>query len=193
VVCRIWQIIFAGPVRLSVPFVIPTFFIHLVNISLHLVPNHICVSGWLKILHSCHFIIAPMILKCFFRKFIETLIVYRGRTLRRYEIITGQVSPNALSTFPPPPSLRCSSCLPALRLCILLTCSRSCHENASRNWDRVGFVLPPGMAYVQATVRQSFHSLATSTIPAQGKPRDPRAQSAKRKAVTDKAPGKLAT
>lgn len=192
-VCRIWQIIFAGPVRLSVTFVIPTFFIHLVNISLHLAPNHIYVSGWLKILHFCYFIIAPIILKCFFRKFIETLIVYRRRTLRRYRNYYWTGFSQRFVYVPPPPSLRCSSCLPALRLCILLTCSRSCHENASRNWDRVGFVLPPGMAYVQATVRQSFHSLATSTIPAQGKPRDPRAQSAKRKAVTNKAPDKLAT
>ncbi len=60
------------------------FFIHPVNISLHLVPSHICISGWLKILHSCYVIIAPMILKYFFRKFIETLIFYRGRTLPRY-------------------------------------------------------------------------------------------------------------
>lgn len=53
--------LFAGPVWLSVPFVTPNFFIHPVNISLHLVPSHICISGWLKILHSCYVIIAPMI------------------------------------------------------------------------------------------------------------------------------------
>lgn len=118
---------------------------------------------------------------CFFRKFIEVLFFADTVNRQGSEHVRVRVSAYSSATSPPPSLKGCSCCFRILELGILmnlqpansLAYSRSCYVEASWNQDRVGFVLPPLMAYVQPAKRQSFHSLALPTVPAQGKPRDP--------------------